>query len=957
MKFFSALILLIIISVIIPSESLIQSGKPKFTFDKLFPLSQDELRWVDSTFYSLSLREKCAQLIFPFLNGTDTSKNNKQYFRVKKLVKEEGVGGILFLGGNLRNQIIVTNELQKNSKIPLLISSDYERGIGMRLKEAVEFPYKMAFAAAGNPNYDYKMAKATGETARAIGVHQNFAPLVDVVHDYRNPIINVRAYSSDPDVVAIHSDAFIRGLHEEKIISTAKHFPGHGATDLDSHNELPLIELTKKELWEVDLKTFQFAIDAGVKSVMIGHLDVPELTDVEGVPATFSYSVVTRLLKNEMGFDGIVVTDALNMRALTDNYTQKQIGVLSIQAGCDILLFPSDEVSMIDGLVEAVENGRLSIDRIDESVKKVLKAKKWLQLDKSKLIDINKAEKAAVKKSHYRLAQDIAEASITLVKDEENLIPINPDKFAKVFSITISDSRFDETIEEPFLFEEKLNEEFGYVRNYRVNFNTKEKEYDKIVDELKSADLILLPIYANVKSFQGTVDLHEEQFNFINEILKLDKPTVAISFGNPFILSEVPGIPTYLTTYGNVPLSQISALNSILGFTKITGRLPVDLPKTEFKTGTGIQKESKGLFVQNIRVDTNYNFTKVDSLMQYALSEKIFPGAALLVGHRGRVVYRNNFGRNTYEKNSKPIDDKSIFDLASLTKVVGTTSAAMLLYDQNKIDLNEKVGKYLPEFDNNGKDNITIKNLLLHNSGLPAYKPFYKTYKTADEVIDAIMKMELDFERGTKYQYSDLGMIVLQKVIEKITGKGIDEFLKENLFNKLEMKSTFYNPSPKVWYNCVPTEKDNYWRMQLLKGKVHDETAFLLGGVAGHAGIFSTADDLAELMYLYVNDGRVNGEQIFKKETIELFTRRNSEQSSRALGWDTKSDEKSSAGNLFSKNSFGHTGFTGTSIWVDKEKGLFVILLTNRVHPSRDNNKIIQFRPLIHDAIYKAVTE
>jgi len=957
MKFYFSLILLIIISVVIPSENLIHNEKPQFTFDKLFPLTQEDLKWVDSTFNSLSLRRKCSQLIVPYVNGKDTNDNNKQYYRVKKLVEEEGVGGILFLGGDLENQIAITNELQKKSNIPLLISSDYERGVGMRIEEAVEFPYKMAFAAAGNPNNDFRMAKVTAEEAKALGVHQNYAPLVDVVHDYRNPIINVRAYSSNPDVISIHSDAFIRGLHEGKVIATAKHFPGHGATDVDSHNELPLIELTEKDLWNVDLKTFQFAIDAGVQSVMIGHLDVPELTEVNGVPATFSYKVVTSLLKNKMGFDGLVVTDALNMHALTNNYTQKQIGMLSIQAGCDLLLFPAEEVEMLDGLVEAVESGRLPLERIDESVKKVLKVKKWLGLDKRQHVDINKAKKNLNNKPPYRLAQDIAEASVTLVKDEQNLIPVDPGKYAKIFSIVISDSRYSKTIEEPFLFEEKMNEQFGYVKNYRINFRTKDKLYEKILEDLKTADLIILPIYANVRSFQGSVELHEEQFKFIQQILNLNKPTIGISFGNPFILTEVPNISTYITTYGNVPLSQTAALDAILGNTKISGKLPINLPNTDYKSGDGIQKESKGLFIENLRVDTNYSFTKVDSLMEHALEEKVFPGASLLVGHRGRVVYHKNFGAGTYENNAKPIDDNSIFDLASLTKVVGTTSAAMLLYDKGELDLNTKVKDYLPQFGNNGKDEIVVKNLLLHNSGLPAWKPFYKDYQTSEEVIDAIMNMDLEFKPGTKYQYSDLGMIVLQKVIEKITGEGIDKFLKENFFDKLGMKHTFYNPSPKYWFNCVPTEQDDYWRHQTLKGKVHDETAYLLGGVAGHAGLFSTAGDLSKLMYLYVNKGNSGKEQIFQKGTIELFTRTDSDQSTRALGWDTKSEGKSSAGNLFSENSFGHTGFTGTSIWVDKDRGLFVILLTNRVQPTRENRQIIKFRPIIHDAIFKAVTE
>ncbi|HET53605.1 MAG TPA: beta-N-acetylglucosaminidase [Ignavibacteria bacterium] len=957
MRYTISIIVFLVISLLIPSERVNQFGKPKFTFDKLFPLQIEDYHWVDSVLNSLTLREKVAQLVIPYAYGRDTIEDSKQYRRLKQLVEEEKVGGFLFLQGTIKNQTVILNQLQNRSKVPLLISADYERGLGMRLNDAVEFPYKMAFAAAGKPINDYKMGKIVGQEARAIGVHHNYSPLVDVVHDYRNPIVNVRSYSSDPEIIAIHSEAFIKGMHESKVVTTAKHFPGHGATDLDSHNELPLIDLTKDELWKIDLKTFQSVVDAGVKSVMIGHLDVPELSDVNGVPATFSYNVVTRLLKNEMGFDGLVVTDALNMQALTNQYSQQQIGVLSIQAGNDILLFPSNEKEMIDGIVEAVNTRRLSEERINESVRKILKVKKWLGIDKNRFINCEQAEREINKRSHFRLAQDIAEASVTLVKDEAKLIPIDPNKYGKVYSITISDSRFKRTIEEPFPFEKSLNENFGYVKNFRVNFSTKKNEYTKILSEIRQADLIILSIYANVRSSSGRIDLHQEQFDFIDDILDKNKPTVAISLGNPFILSEVTRIPTYLTTYGNVAFSQTAAIDAILGNTKISGKLPVSLPNTEFIIGSGISKSTKGLFIPKNRVDTNYNFIKVDSLVKSALVEKIFPGASLIVGHRNRIVYHQNFGKGTYEKDAKPIDDNSIFDIASLTKVVATTSAVMLLFDQNKIHLDDKVVKFLPGFGNNSKKEITIKNLLLHNSGLPAWEPFYKKYNTPDEVINAIMKMELEFSPGEKYLYSDIGMIVLQKVIEKITNKSIDKYLEENLFDQLEMKNTFFNPSPKVWYNCVPTEKDDYWRMQLLKGKVHDETAYFLGGVAGHAGLFSTTEDLAKLISIYVNDGYFGSKQIFSKKTIDLFTKKNSEQSTRALGWDTKSAEKSSAGNLFSDNSFGHTGFTGTSIWADKNEGLFVILLTNRVHPTRSNTKIIQFRPLLHDEIFKAVID
>lgn len=955
MKKLSKYLLLVAVFGLTLNVSILDSKPNTPAFTELFPLDPEGQNWVDSVFNTLSLREKCAQLVFPYAYGSDPQKDKRNYNRITKLVEEEKVGGVLFLSGDIENQTKIINELQSLANVPLLISSDFERGLGIRLKDAVEFPYQMAFAAAGNPYYSFLMGKITSVEARALGVHQNYAPLVDVVHDYRNPIINIRAYSSDPDLISIYSNSFIRGLHTNNLISTAKHFPGHGATNLDSHNDLPLIELSDTEFWEKDLKTFKHAIENNVKSVMVGHLNVPSLAGTGNIPATFSYNIVTKILKNNLGFKGLIVTDALNMHAVTKKYSQAEIAVLSIQAGNDILLFPQNEVEMIDGLVNAVENQRLSEYRIDESVKKLLTAKKWAGLDKENKINIDSVKKNINKRWHYRIAETVAEKSITLVKDNDELVPFNPDDYKNIYSVVVSDNRYRRNNNVvPFI--EELNQRVPYVKNFKVYYNEDKDNYKKILNELAGADLIIMPLYSTVRSFQGTIDLHEEQFNFVNNILNLDIPVIAISFGNPFLLTELPDIKTYITAYGNVKASQTAAVKAILGDIRIEGNLPVAIPNTDFFQGHGLEREAKGLYFQQTLIDSNYDFTVVDSMMNKAVQYKYFPGAVLLVGHRGRVVFHKPYGSFTYEQNSKRVDLQSIFDLASLTKVVATTSSIMKLYDEGEIKLDDKVAKYIPLFANKGKENITIKNLLLHNSGLPSWKPFYKNHKNKEEVVNTILFMDLEFVPGEKYLYSDLGMIVLQLVIEEISGKPFDEFVKEEIFDELDMQNTFFNPPHEVWYNTLPTERDDYWRMQLLKGKVHDEIAYLLEGVAGNAGLFSTAEDLAKIVYTLINDGMYGNKQIFKKETVELFTSRYNNQSDRALGWDTKSKMKSSAGALFSFNSFGHTGFTGTSIWADKDEGLFVILLTNRVHPTRENTKLIDFRPGLHDEIYRTVT-
>ncbi len=357
----------------------------------------------------------------------------------------------------------------------------------------------------------------------------------------------------------------------------------------------------------------------------------------------------------------------------------------------------------------------------------------------------------------------------------------------------------------------------------------------------------------------------------------------------------------------------------------------------------------------SVKIEKTFDFSPVNKIMESAISDSVFPGAVLLFGIDNKFLYEKAFGNYTYDKSSTPVSLNSIFDLASVSKVVGTTSAAMILTDKGKLNLDEKVITYLPEFNNNGKDKITIRNLLLHNSGLPAFKKYYDEYSTAEEVINDIMNLKLIYEPGTKYVYSDLGMITLQKVIEKITGKTLDKFLADNLFKPLGMNLTMYNPPKELKYNCVPTEVDTFYRMRLLQGEVHDERAYLLNGVAGHAGLFSTAEDLSKFIRMLLNGGKFNGKQILNKKIIDEWTTKQSEQSDRGLGWDTRSKEHSSSGKYFSMNSFGHTGYTGTSIWVDKEKKLFVILLTNRVHPTRKNRKIIKFRPVIHNAVYRSL--
>jgi len=925
----------------------------------LFEINERSRMVIENIISNMSLEEKCGQLIVPYAYGKDSTEKSKDYKRLEKLITEYHIGGIMFLSGNIANQAAITNRLQKLSKYPLLVAADYERGIGMRLEDGVEFPFNMAVAAANDTRLTYLMGKVTAIQGRAIGVHQNYAPIVDINHDARNPIINTRAYSDDQEVISTQSIAYIRGIQDGGMISTAKHFPGHGATDLDSHNELPMIPLSENEFYMNDLVPFRKLINYNVKSVMVGHLDVPAYESRSGVPATLSENVITNLLKNKLGFEGIIVTDALNMHAVTNHYTSAEAAVEAIKAGNDMLLFPDNEEETFNGLIDAVNKGIIPESRIEESVRKILTAKSWLGIldGGNNQIDYNKMYATLHEPSHYRLAEEIAEKSITLLRDKKNYLPLEPLNYFDAALINLLDQRTKWDEKKKLPFEEKFEESFGDVNSYYLTLRSKQKEFDRALNAAMDADIVVLPVYVNVKSYRGDITLDEKFIKLIDEISILEKPIIVVSIGNPYIIEDLPNIPFYLCTYGNAKVSQIAAANALLGKTPIDGVLPVSMLDSGFFIGDGFTKESAGLWEQSINSDTNYNFQKLDEIMQSGVDDKVFPAGVLLVGHRGRIVYNKAFGHYTYDKSSPKVTTESIFDLASVSKVIGTTSAAMLLYQDGLLELDYPVKNYLPEFAVNGKDKITIRNLLTHTSGLPAFKPFHTMGVDSAGIIDFIMNAKPEFEPGTDFVYSDLGMITMQKVIEHITGVPLNIFLEERVFSKLKMRNTFYNPSLDLRKDCVPTEDDHYWRNRLLQGTVHDETCSILGGVAGHAGLFSTSGDLAKLLYLYVNDGKTGNTTFFRKDVIDLFTTPQNEFSTRALGWDTKSKEGySSAGSKFSENSFGHTGYTGTSVWIDKERGLFVILLTNRVHPTRENTKIGKFRPRIHDAVIDAVS-
>ncbi len=905
----------------------------------LFSLTEEDKSWVENLLERMDLKTRVAQMIVPYAYGRTEEDDEENYERVIKLVRDLKVGGIMFLQGDTYGQVALTNELQRQAEIPLLISADFERGPGMRLEDAIEFPYNMGIAAAGDPRLCYLMGKVTAIEARAMGVHHNYAPLLDINHDYRNPIINIRSFSDDADIISLYSEALIKGLHEGNLLSTAKHFPGHGATDLDSHQELPIINLSAEELWKSDLAVFRNAVNSGIKSVMVGHLEVPAFEKKEGLPATLSSGIIGDLLRKQLNFNGLVVTDAMNMHAITDNFEEAEAAVMSVKSGHDIILFPPDEEVYINAICEAVEKGEIDEKRIDQSVRKILSAKKWLGLDKATAVDTNALHKALGKPEHERLARELAEKSITILKDSSSLIPFNPAGNKSVACITVSDTRNWRYAKKKWEFEKKFSKEYRGTNFYKLTKRSRKAHYKKALKLARKSDYIILPVYIGVRSFQGHINIDEKHLEFIHDIFKLNKPVIMISFGNPYIIKHFPEAGTYIAAYGATDVSQSAAVEAVKGLNPVAGKLPVDIPGTMFFKNSGLQNNPS--FLRSLKgiSDSVYDFASVEFLLNEKVMKKEFPGAVLLVGHKNRIVYHGAFGNFSYVSNSRKMFRDAIFDLADMTRPLSTALITMMAGQDGTLDLNKKVSEYFPDFGYRGKMNITLNNLLVNNSGLPAQLP-YRKYDDEIEMVEQISELAPVFEPGSSYLYSDPGYIILQKTVEKLAGCPADALLHRELFSKTGMSNTMFTPVSKFFNTCANRRK---------KGNAGFQ------GISRNSVLYTTSSDLAKLAYLLMNDGKWKENQVFKPGMVEEWAGRESADNPYAKGWKTNLLH-SVIGKNFSENAFGINGKSGSSFWIDPENELFVIFLTSRVTPDGAENEIETFRPKLHNLCADAVS-
>ena len=937
----------------VPEEPLEPSAPPLPS-----SLSKSAQRWVTSTLAGMTLAEKAAQMVMVRAYGRYQNPRSLSQRRLLAQVEDLGVGGVVLFDSEVESIPRLLNELQGRARIPLLVAADLERGLSFRVRRGVvPLPYAMALGATRSEESARFAGEVTAREGRALGIHWAFAPVADVNNNPANPVINVRSFGEDPDLVSRMTGAFIEGARQGGMLTTAKHFPGHGDTEVDSHFALPTVTVDRERLEKVELAPFRKALGAGVDAVMLGHVAVPAV-DPSGTPATLSSLLARELLREELGFRGLIITDAMEMGGVGHSWSGAA-AIQAVVAGADIVLLPPDSAIAVQALLRGVAEGQLTEERLDESVTRILGTKALLGLQDERLVDPAELGRFVARPEDLSRARRITEASMTLLRNDGRRLPLAAERPLRLLHLVLASDRRD-------LY--RLDESTRALAERGTSLKTHvlwpaitQNEIDEVLTDAARATDIVVSIFPKGRS----AVVPRAQKRLLERLLDAGHPPIVLGFSSPYLLAELPKVPVFLCAYGPLPSNQRAAVAALFGEIDVQGKLPVTLPGL-YPYGHGLENSRREMTLQDLSGTSSlqgagigaHRFRGVSRVLAGFLEKKAFPGAVLAVGYRGNLVHFEAVGRLSYEEDSRPVAKDTIYDLASLTKILATTTMAMMLVDEGDLDLDHKVQHYLPRFVGTNKEKVTVRQLLTHSSGVNWWAPLYKDTTGQSAYLEKIQAMDLVYEPGTKTLYSDLGLMLLGEILERVAGQSLEDFSRQRIFDPLGMKDTRYKPGPAFLQRIAPTEEDKEWRKRVLLGEVHDENAYALGGVAPHAGLFGTARDLARFAQMILNGGVFEHRRYISRETVATFTRRAGvPDSSRALGWDTKSAEGSSAGTLFSPNSFGHTGFTGTSLWIDPERELFVILLTNRVHPTRDNILIRKVRPAIADAVVRALAE
>jgi beta-N-acetylhexosaminidase len=944
--------------------------------------------WVDSVFQSMTFDQRIGQL---FMVAAYSNKDEAHVRKTEQLIAQYNIGGVMFLQGGPYRQAVLTNRYQSRSKVPLMVAMDVEWGLNMRLDSSMHFAKQMTLGAIDDDKYVYLMGREIALKLKRMGVHVSFSPVIDVNSNPNNPVIGNRSFGESTEEVTRRGIAYIKGLQDHGVIAVAKHFPGHGDTDTDSHHTLPSIQHDLKRLSEVELYPFKKSFEAGVMGVMVAHLYVPKLDSTVNRASTLSYNLVTTLLKDKMRYRGLVFTDALNMKGVTCCYKRGEVDALALLAGNDVLLFSEDVPVAITKIKEAIQAGKITPEEIDNRVNKILRAKYWSGLNAYKPVNLRNLIDDVDRPVSLAVQQQLYENAVTMVANKNDLLPfrmLDTTRFASVSIGFNPENTLQRTLSNYAPFTHfQVPDRFAH-----------DSVFTRISGKLRDHNVVVVSLHGLNNTSSRDFGIGAGTRRFIQQLQRNPQLKVVVNvFGNAYSLKYFENSDWLVCAYEDNPASQLVVPQVLFGALPSKGKLPVTAT-AKLKAGTGLPTPSLHRLrygtPESVGMDSKV-LAQINNIALEAITYAATPGCQVLVAKDGVVVFNKSYGYHSYDKVT-PVTNQSIYDVASLTKVSSTLQAVMFLKDQGKINLDERLVTYLPEVKGTNKQNLIIRDILVHQAGLQATLPlwrrtldakglkpaYYASTRTTDfpnEVVpgvyshrsieDSVWTWTLRSELIPKkkgqakyeYKYSDVGSYILKRIVEKQVNQPLADFMEQNFYAPLGMSTLTYNPLTRFPRERIaPTEKDTYFRNTMIWGSAHDQGAAVMGGIAGHAGLFSNANDLAILLQMNLRNGNYGGQRYFKNSVVTEFSKKQTQYpgNRRGLGW----DKGEPAGNgptskLASPMTFGHTGFTGTAAWVDPESKLIYIFLSNRIHPDPGNTKLVQYniRSRIHDVIYQSM--
>ncbi|WP_299668593.1 glycoside hydrolase family 3 N-terminal domain-containing protein [uncultured Polaribacter sp.] len=935
--------------------------------------------WVDSIMNAMSIDEKIGQL---FMVQAYSNLDKKHEDFITEMITKYHVGNLIFMQGTPEKQATLNNKYQDAAKIPLLIGFDGEWGLDMRLDNTYRFPWNMTLGAIRNDSLIKQFGQHLGAHCKRLGIHVNFAPVIDVNVNPANPIIGNRSFGEHKENVTQKAIAFIQGMQSEGVLANGKHFPGHGDTASDSHHTLPLLNFDAARLDSIELYPYKKTFDVGLASVMTAHLNIPSLESDVNLPTSLSKNVVTNLLQQKLGFQGLIITDGLNMKGATNYATSAAIDLAAIQAGNDLLLIPQDVPASIALMKKALETKTLTEERLDFSVRKILKSKYWAGLHNYKPIVLENLNEDLNRVEDELLHRELVKNALTMVKNINNNLPIRDLEKKKIAYVKLGNAENDFFI--------------NMLKNYTKVDVISDKNLDGLIKKLKPYNYVIIGFHKSNLHPWKSYKFSNKDLVWLQEISR-EKSVVLDVFASPYSLLQVKSfanIEGLIVSYQNSKLAQEISAQLIFGAVSAKGKLPVSIG-TVFKEGFGINTLHLSRFEYTIPEAAGVSSKKlalIDKMADTIIDDNMAPGFQIFVARNGKVILQKSYGHHTHDK-ELVVKNSDIYDLASLTKILASLPLIMKAEEEDKIPLSASLRDLLPSFSNSNKDTITVKEILSHFGRLKAWIPFYvdtqdsvtgnnlETFyrkkksnkfniKVAENLFlnrnykDSIYKYIKNADQRLRagYKYSDLGYYIFKEALENTYDKPLETLVDEEFYKSLGADRTTYLPLKKFNLNeIVPTEKDDYFRNQLLQGNVHDMGAAMLGGVGGHAGLFANANDVGKIMQMYLQKGFYGGKRYLKSETIDKFNHRyfSDKKVRRGLGFDKPQlnpKVKATCG-CVSDESFGHSGFTGTYTWADPESGLVYVFLSNRVYPNMDNRGLIRsnMRTKIQQVIQDAI--